>query len=209
MMNPADPTGAGAGAGTSAPGATPPAVVPAVVPAAAGLSETDVAARVAAAEGELLKRLGVSKIEDAETAIKERRAAADAEKTALERLTGKVEELGPKAKRADSLEATLKTYLAAEEAGVPKEKRDLLDLAPPADQLEARLTWLANAKKKGLFAVEAPAAADKKAEEKPANTRAGGAAPPAGGATAKRPAEMNDAEFKVWRAQRDAQRQGR
>ncbi|MFO0610789.1 MAG: hypothetical protein U0324_46940 [Polyangiales bacterium] len=165
--------------------------------APAGISEADAAARAADAVKSALKELGFEKLDDAKAAVKAQREAEESKKSELERATGKVAELAPRAKRAEALEGTIKRYLDAEEKSVPKEKRELLDLAPAADSPEARLEWILSAKAKGLFG---PAA-----EAKPANTRAGGSAPPANAPGAqKHPRDMNDAEFAAFQAERRA-----
>lgn len=160
-------------------------------------TEADVAARTEAAVKATLKRLGVEKIEDAEAAIKAQRERAEAEKSEVDRYKGKVEELGPKAKRAEVLEGTIKRYLEAEEKAIPKDKRELLELAPTDP--DARLEWIQNAKAKGLFgaAAETP--------KTPANTRAGTTPPAAGAQQAKHPRDMTDAEFAAYQQQRRAQ----
>lgn len=158
-------------------------------------TEADVAAKSSAAVAAALKELGFEKLEDAKVATKAAREAEEAKKTELEKVNGKLAELSPRAKRAEVLEGTLKRYLETEEKAVPKEKRDLLDLAPSADQPEARLEWILNAKTKGLFG---------STEQQKANTRAGGNPPPASGAQQKHPRDMNDAEFadyqRLWQA---------
>ena len=186
IRNAPEPEGKGDGKTPTTP-ATP----------APGLTEAEAAARADAAVKAALKELGFEKLDDAKAAVKAQRDAEEAKKSELERATGKVAELGPKAKRAEALEGTIKRYLETEEKAVPKEKRDLLDLAPSADSPEARLEWILNAKGKGLFGPSEPA--------KPANTRAGGNAPPANGPAAqKHPRDMNDAEFAAFQAERRA-----
>lgn len=172
----------------------------------ATFTEAEVTARVdgavKSALAATLKRLGVEKIEDAEGALKTHREKAEAEKSEVDRYKSKVDELGPRAKRAEVLEGTLKRYLEAEEGAVPKEKKDLLDLAPSADHPEARLEWIVNARKKGLFGAASPPSA----EPRPANSRAGGPPPaPAPAAHgAKHPRDMTDLEFAAWQAERRA-----
>lgn len=74
----------------------------------------------------------------------DREAAALKEKGEFKTL---VEQLEPKAKRADELEKALKGYLDLELADIPEEKRTLI----PAGPVETQLTWLKNAKAQGLF----------------------------------------------------------
>lgn len=187
------------GAGGGGDGGTKTPTTPAAGDKApATFTEADVAAKADAAVKAALKELGYDKLDDAKAAAKAHREAEESKKSELEKATGKVAELGPKAKRAEALEGTIKRYLDTEEKAVPKEKRDLLDLAPPADQPEARLEWILNAKGKGLFG---PGSAEPKT---PANSRAGGAAPPAAGAQDKHPRDMTDAEFLAYQNQRRA-----
>lgn len=162
---------------------------------AATFTEAEVAARADAAVKAALKELGVEKLDDAKAALKAQRDGEEAKKSEIDRYKGKVDELGPKAKRAEVLEGSIKRYLEAEERAVPKEKKDLLDLAPSADQPEARLEWIVNARNKGLFGAAAEPA-------KPANTRAGGTPPAANGTAPKHPRDMNDQEFAAYQAQR-------
>lgn len=145
-----------------------------------------------------LKDLGVDSLDVAKTRLTEDAKRREAEKSELQRAQDTAKDLEPKAKRADALEASVKRFLEAEEKAIPDAKKSLLDLAPPATDPVGRLDWIANAKSKGLFG---------EAATTPANTRAGGNPPPASttpGTAGKRPAEMTDAEYRAWRAERDA-----
>lgn len=80
--------------------------------------------------------------------------AVDAQRLEAERLAkGEHEQiiadLKPKAERAAALEASLQTYLDAEIADIPDDKRDLI---PDGDVTE-KLRWVKNAKAKGVFGV--------------------------------------------------------
>ncbi len=183
--------------------ATPPA--PAPGEEWKGMTTEQFNARLASeretAQRKLLKDLGAEKPEDIKGALARLKEAEDAKKSDLEKLTGRVTELEPKAKRADELHAAIVGYLEAEEKAIPEDKRALLDLAPPADQPDARLRWIANAKAKGLFTVAAPAAPEKK---EPTTTKAGNGLPPkpADAPAEKRPKDMTDDEFREWNRQR-------
>lgn len=119
------------------------------------------------AERALYKALGVKGADDIKTALGELKTLRDAQLSEQERANKAIAELTPKAQRAEALEQSLRSYLANEEAAIPDDKRGLLDLAPSADSPEARLSWIAAAKAKGLFsAAAAPVAAI--AEQRPA-----------------------------------------
>lgn len=89
-------------------------------------------------------------------------AAALKEKGQFEEL---VKSLEPKAKRADELEKSLQGYFDLEVADVPEDKRSLI----PAGNVETRLTWLKEAKSKGIFGEPAkkPENADHKKQGDP------------------------------------------
>lgn len=62
--------------------------------------------------------------------------------------------LKPKADRADVLEATLKSYLDAEVASIPDDKRALI----PEGDITSQLNWIAQAKALGVFSPAVPKA---------------------------------------------------
>ena len=146
-------------------------------------------ARIAEAQNaggsKAFKDLGFKDAAEARAALDELKKLKDAQLSEQERTKKQIDELAPKAQRADELEQTVKALLEVEEKAIPDDKRGLLDLAPPATQPDKRLAWIASAKGKGLFA-SAPAAAASAAsaprEPKPATT----IAPP--GPTAPQPA---------------------
>lgn len=128
-----------------------------------------------------LKDLGFERSEDLKGALAKLKAREDADLSESQRIQKQLDDLAPRAKRAEALEARIKGVLEAEEGAIPDAKRALLELAPsdPADRLE----WIARAKARGLFADAQPAAPEPKREPKPATTMAtGGPAtpPPAG-----------------------------
>lgn len=156
----------------------------------------------AAGSKKALAQLGAESIDAAKAALDADKKRRDAELSAQQKLDAQTQQLATASARATALEASVKGYLDAEEKAIPEDKRALLELAPPATDPSARLQWIANAKAKGLFAATtAPAAAST-----PANTKAGGTAPATGNAATpqKKPSEMNDAEYAVWKQQRDA-----
>lgn len=63
-----------------------------------------------------------------------------------------VQNLEPKAKRADELEKVIKEYYDSEVADIPEEKRTLI----PQGSVETQLSWLKIAKAQGIFTGKAP-----------------------------------------------------
>jgi hypothetical protein len=149
------------------------------------------AEREAGAKG-VLKDLGVEKADEAKARLAEDQKRRDAEKSELQRAQDEAKSLKPKAEKADTYEASLKRYLESEEKAIPEAKRGLLDLAPPATDINARLDWISNAKAKGLFNVEA------QQTQQNANTRAGGNPPPAAKPGTKHPRDMSPEEFTAY-----------
>ncbi len=193
--------------GTPAPAPATPAVTtqqPPAAPATPALAfqqmspeqfKARLAEERAAGAKETLSTLGVDTVDAAKTSIAKAKELELAKMTEAEKAAAKIAELEPAAKKAAALEATIKSYLEAEEKAVPEDKRGLLALAPT--ESHARLEWIAKAKAQGLFAA-APTA-----QQPLANTRAGGAAPPAGPNTPQKlPKDMTDAEFAAWDAER-------
>lgn len=173
---------------TQAPAAAPPTDKPAA-PAEVHLTSDALAKRLeeerASARTRLLKELGYEKAEDLKGALAKAKSIEDASLTEQQRTAKLLEELTPKAKRADTLSATLTKFLAAEEAAIPEAKRGLLDLAPLSDNPEARLEWIATAKARGLFTDAAPQPPALPPPAKPATTLA-----PSGPATPKAPGTL-------------------
>jgi hypothetical protein len=158
-----------------------------------------------AATRALLKDLGVKDPDEVKSVLKAHREAEEARKTEAQKAAEKIAALEPAAKRAETLEETIRSYLAAEEKQIPDEKKGLLELAPPVEQPELRLAWISKAKTAGLFATAAapatPAAPTAPTPPAPtplpANTRAGGAPPtPTPGNEQKHPRDMTPDEFK-------------
>jgi hypothetical protein len=145
----------------------------------------------AAGEAKLLKALGVKDPGEIKSALAEFKKLQDAQLSEQERSKKQIDELAPKAQRAEKLEQAVKTLLETEEKLIPDDKKGLLDLAPSADQPEARLTWIANAKAKGLFGTAAAVTTTIEPTPKPAANPATTMAPngptppsPAGGKSA-------------------------
>ena len=88
-----------------------------------------------AAEAEL------KKFRDAAAAAEQQEALKKGE---FEKVIG---DLKPKAERADALEKTLKEYLDAEIADIPEDMRSLV----PQGDVTAQLSWVKQAKGRGLF----------------------------------------------------------
>lgn len=91
----------------------------------------------------------------AKTAAEKRLAeleAADAKRKEAEALANGefqkvIDDLKPKAERMTALEAALKTYLDAEIADIPEDKRDFI----PQGDVTTTLAWVKQAKAAGLF----------------------------------------------------------
>jgi hypothetical protein len=109
-----------------------------------------------AAEKALLKRLGVKDPAEIEQAMADAKKRADAELTETQRTTKRLKELEAEAASITPYRTALTAYLAAEEKAIPEEKLNVLDLAPPPEQLAERLTWIIKAKERGMFNVPAP-----------------------------------------------------
>lgn len=155
----------GTPAPTSAP--TPAVTPPAASPPPAGEEWRNMSADAfkgrldeagSAREKQLMKEFGFKTPAELKTALDEGKKLRDAQLTEQQRLQAQVEELSPRAKRALDLEAAVVALLDTEEKAIPADKQALLGLAPPADQPEARLKWIAMAKAQGLFAGAAAAA---------------------------------------------------
>lgn len=179
-----------------------PAAVPVVTPSPAApapgeefknMTPEQFKARIAEAQSagaaKAYKDLGVKDTSEARARFEELQKLKDAQLSEQERAKKQIDELTPQAARAVKLEQAVKSLLETEEKLIPDDKKSLLDLAPAADQPEARLQWIASAKAKGLFATTAPAtdpasAAAAQRAANPATTIAppGPATPPPTGA---------------------------
>jgi hypothetical protein len=208
---------------TSAPAAPAATPTPAAVPAAAAVPEDQkkllenpdtLNARLAEAreaeQRKLFKGLNVKDMAEASAKLAELKKLQDAQLSEQERVAKQLAELQPKAERAGVLEQTVREYLAIEEGLVPEGKKGLLDLAPPAEQPEARLKWIASAKAKGLF-TEATTPVPAAAPTTPANTRAGITPPPTPAPmnSTRHPRDMTPEEFKRYEEQKKAEHTAR
>lgn len=92
----------------------------------------------------------------AEARVKELEDKAKADNEAALKATGEYkklyEDIAPRAKLAEELEGSVKTYLAAELDGLSDEQKALIPEAPPHKQLE----WLKKAKAAGVFGKQNP-----------------------------------------------------
>lgn len=141
----------------SAPAPAPTTTAPAVGEEFKAMTAEQFTARLAREREAAIKGLGFKSMEEAKAAIDAAKAKADAEKTELQKATERAAALEGRAKQAETYEASLKRYLAAEESTLGEAHKKLLDLAPPAEQVEARLDWIAKARAQGLFGAQ-PAA---------------------------------------------------
>lgn len=165
------------------PQATPaaaPAAVPAFEPAKApiGITSDQLAQRLEetrrTAEAATLKGLGFETREQADAFVKSAKALQDAQLTEAQKQAKALEELTPKAQRADALAARLKSYSDREFAALPEAVQKAIDESAAGDP-EKRLDLVELMRKSGLLngspAAPPPAPA-------PANAGAGQGAPP-------------------------------
>ena len=115
-QGPASTAAAGAAASTQATaGATLPVVTQGPASVDASANEKLIEEARAAARARLLKELGFEKVDDAKGALSKAREIADAQLTEKDRLTKQLEELTPKAKRAEAADAVAGICLALNE----------------------------------------------------------------------------------------------
>ena len=148
-----------------------------------------------AGTAQLLKALGFEKPEQLQAALGELKTIKQASMSDAEKMASRIKELEAQAALAaktPQLQETIRKTLEAEESAIPESRKELLTLAPVEPEL--RLPWIAEAKKRGLFAdaiTQAPQPVGL------STTKAGGAPPPSvpGASQTKHPRDMTDAEF--------------
>lgn len=198
-QGPASTAAAGAAASTQATaGATLPVVTQGPASVDASANEKLIEEARAAARARLLKELGFEKVDDAKGALSKAREIADAQLTEKDRLTKQLEELTPKAKRAEAADAALKEFADQAFSALPEAVQKYITDTVGEDPV-ARVRAINSARSSGLLTALAPpaaaagqAAAGQAAASpaaKPATTVA-----PAGPATPKAPGTLTPYE---------------
>lgn len=126
------------------------------------------------AETAALKGLGFETREQADAFVKSAKALQDAQLTEAQRQAKALEELAPKAQRADALAARLKTYSDREFAGLPETIQKAIDKSANGDP-EKRLEVIDLFRESGLLGASITTPQPAPA---PANAGAGQGAPP-------------------------------
>jgi hypothetical protein len=166
----------------------------------------------AAGEKRLLKALGVEKLEDVKGAFAKLKDIENANLTATERMKKQLEELTPKAARADALLPIVEMHAKLEFDRLPPALQKYVQ-SIAGDDPAARLRAINAARESGVFdALTKSTAASEDAAKKAAdaakplaNSRAGTTPPaPAGPTPAKLPRDMTEAEFRQYQAERRA-----
>lgn len=152
----------------------------------------------------MLKETGFANLDEYKGFITKAKEAEEAKKSAEQKMQEKLAALEPLAPKLAAYEKDWSELLAIEESSIPEDKKSILDLAPPPEQVSARAKWIRNAKLKGLFNAAAPVVEDKK---QPANTRAGIGTPPSPAPPPgqKRPVDMTPDEFRKYEQQKLAE----
>lgn len=111
----------------------------------------------AAGERSLLKTLGVSSQDEIKAQMLELRQLKESQMSEQERIKKQLDELTPRAKRAEELEVVLGLYAEQQFAELPKEMQGFIAKVA-GDDPAARLRAIATARAEGLLKPSAPAA---------------------------------------------------
>lgn len=136
----------------------------------------------AAARAALLKDLGIEDAKDGKALLAAAKAKADAELSEAQRLAKTIEELTPKAKRAEALEKQLEALVAVQFDALPEGTRAAIDEVAQGNA-EERLRMIGVFRKAGFIDAPAPPAAEK--TKLPAATTSPASPPKAGTAQTK------------------------
>jgi len=149
----ASPAASPAGAAAAAPPG------PATEAGAGAATEKVIEEARAAARARVLKELGFEKLDDAKASLARAKELSDAQLTEQQRLAKQLEELGPKAKRADEVDGVMKTFADQEFLRLPPAMQKYVEGTAGSDPL-ARLRAITTARESGLLeALNPPAAA--------------------------------------------------
>ncbi len=174
-------------AGPGAPNGTPPAPP---APAKVEMTSDALTARLseerakgsAAARIAVLKELGIEDTKDGKALLTAAKARADAELTETQRLTKALEELTPRAKRAEALEKQLESLVAVQFDALPEGTRSAIDEVAQGNA-EERLRMIGVFRKAGFL--DAPVSPPAATPKTPPITTSPGSPPKPGGTATK------------------------
>lgn len=172
-------TGTGAPTGTTPTAPPTPAKVEMTSDALKARLDEERAKGSAAARLAVLKELGIEDTKDGKALLAAAKARAEAELTETQRLAKQLEELTPRAKRAEALEKQLEALVAVQFDALPEGTRNAIDEVAQGNA-EERLRMIGVFRKAGFLDAPAQQAA---APQKTAPITTSPASPPKPGGT--------------------------